>query len=376
LIAGPESNPKLERILIVRLGAMGDVIHALPAVQALGRGFREAGPPQITIGWLIERRWMELLCAPAAPLRGPRSEARPLVDWIHTVNLRAWRKSLFTLPTIQQIARVRNDVRSAHYDAAIDLQGAIRSAILARCSGARAVWGAADPWESPASMGYTRIAITRGPHVIEQNLSIAEAVAQARSSGSFAAREIVQFPRDPAAEDRVDRMLAEIGARDFAVLNPGAGWGAKRWPPQRYGLVARALASEGVQSIINHGPGEEELASQAHATSAGAAKPWKSSISELIALMRRAKLFIGGDTGPLHLAAALRVPVVAIFGPTDPARNGPYGTRSIVLRNPASRTTHARGSQPDEGLLDISAENVVRAACQLLHESVMEQPHG
>ena len=104
--------------------------------------------------------------------------------------------------------------------------------------------------------------------------------------------------------------------------------------------------------------------------------PLKSSITELIALMRRAKLFVGGDTGPLHLAAALRVPVVAIFGPTDPARNGPYGTRSIVLRNPASRTSHARLAHPEEGLLDITVESVLSAARQLLRDKESETQHG
>jgi heptosyltransferase I len=94
--------------------------------------------------------------------------------------------------------------------------------------------------------------------------------------------------------------------------------------------------------------------------------PMQCSITELIALTRRARLFIGGDTGPLHLAATLQVPVVAIFGPTDPARNGPYGTRSIVLRNSASLTTHARRAQPDDGLLEIGVDSVVEAARSLL----------
>jgi heptosyltransferase-1 len=123
-----------------------------------------------------------------------------------------------------------------------------------------------------------------------------------------------------------------------------------------------------VRSILNYGPGEEELIREAEAASDGAAVAMKCSITELIALTRRARLFVGGDTGPMHLAAALRVPVVAIFGPTDPARNGPYGTRSVVLRNPASPTTHARRAQPDEGLLEIGCDAVVDAARRLLHE--------
>jgi heptosyltransferase I len=213
--------------------------------------------------------------------------------------------------------------------------------------------------------------ITHGRHIIEQNLSIAEAVAQRKLSSPA-----VQFPRHLETENRIDQVLDRMGVRDFAVLNPGAGWGAKRWPAERYGRVAKFLACGGLRSIINYGPGEEELAREAQTASEGAGTPVKSSITELTALMRRSKLFVGGDTGPLHLASALRIPVVAIFGPTDPARNGPYGTRNLVLRNPASRTTHARHPQPEQGLLDISVENVVSAARRLLGESTTEQSHG
>lgn len=351
-----EGSDPVDRLLIVRLSAMGDVIHTLPAVQALREAF-----PQAMIGWLIEERWAELLCAAGAPRRGVRSPLRPLVDWVHTVDLKSWRRSLLSLATAQKISTVWNDVRSVGYDAAVDLQGAIRSAVLARWSGARVVYGAAEPRESPASLWYSRQAVARGRHVIEQYLSVAEMLAQ-RSLKPLP----VELPRDPGAEDRIAQRLRQDGIGDFAILNPGAGWGAKRWPAERYGRVAAALAADGVRSILNYGPGEEGLAREAEEASAGAAKPVKCSITELIALTRHAKLFVGGDTGPLHLAAALRIPVVAIFGPTDPVRNGPYRTsdaaRSIVLRSPASPTTHSRNAQPDEGLLEISADAVIGAA--------------
>lgn len=382
MIAGSEGSanldhplvdrPRIDRLLIVRLSAMGDVIHTLPAAQALRDAF-----PNSMIGWVIEERWAELLCAPGTRRRGPRSAQRPLADWIHAVSLRRWRKSLFRIPTLQEIAKTWNDVRGARYDVAVDLQGAIRSAALAHWSGAGAVYGAAEPRESPASLWYTRRVITRGTHVIEQNLSVAEAVAQKKMKAPR-----VEFPRDVAAERRIAQQLTERGIVEFAILNPGAGWGAKRWPAERYGFVARALAADGVPAIVNYGPGEERLASEAVAASEGTATLMKCSISELIALTRRARLFIGGDTGPMHLATALRVPVVAIFGPTDPARNGPYPAddpmndplanpmsnraRSIVLRNPTSPTTHARRSRPDEGLLEISVDEVVNAARKLL----------
>jgi heptosyltransferase-1 len=356
----------IERVLIVRLSAMGDVIHTLPAAQALRAAF-----PKAMIGWLIEERWAELLCAPSAPRRGPRSAARPLADWVHTVKLIGWRKSLFKVPTLEQIARVWNDVRAARYDVAIDLQGAIRSAVLAHWSGAPVVYGAAQTRESPATLWYTRRAIPRGAHVIEQNLSIAAAV-----TGKDMSAPQVEFPRDGEAEGRIERRLSADGVTEFAIINPGAGWGAKRWPAERYGRVARGLADSGVQPVVNVGPGEERMALAVEEASGGEAIAVACSISELIALTRRAKLFIGGDTGPLHLAAALRVPVVAIFGPTDPARNGPYGTRSVVLRNPASSTSHARRVQPDEGMLEISVEAVVDAARSLLVSSARENGHG
>ncbi len=353
-----EASRGIQKLLIVRLSAMGDVIHTLPAVHGLREAF-----PHAMIGWLIEERWAELLCTPGTTRRGPRSAERPLVDWVHTVRLREWKKSPASITTIEQIARVWNDVRSAAYDVALDLQGAIRSAVLASWSGARVVLGASEPRESPASLWYTRAVIPHGSHIIEQNISIAELVAQRR----LGVPEI-DFPKNARAEQWVERRLDEIGVKEFAILNPGAGWGAKRWPAERYGQVAAALGTGGVRSIVNYGPGEEELARQVENASQGAATAVQASISELIALTRRARLFIGGDTGPMHLAAAVKVPVVAIFGPTDPARNGPFGTQSIVLRNPESMTSHSRRAQPDEAMLEIGVKAVVEAARTVLSQ--------
>ena len=354
------SERKIERLLIVRLSAMGDVIHALPAVQALRRAF-----PQAHMGWLIEERWAELLCAPGSPRRGHRSALRPLVDEVHAVNLKAWGRSAFSISTLQRAATVWNDVRDAGYDAAVDLQGAMRSALLARLSKARVVYGAAEPREAPASLWYTRKVVAGGGHVIEQNLSVARAVVGHGMKPS-AAEIPHDFPCDFEAEKRIEQDLAQHKIRDFAILNPGAGWGAKRWPAERFGEVACRLAEAGIWPLVNYGPGEEDLFRAVFAASGERARPANGTITELIALTRRARLFIGGDTGPLHLAAALRVPIVAIYGPTDPARNGPYGTRGIVLRSEESLTTHARRATADEGLLTIGTDAVMAAANQLL----------
>lgn len=345
-----------QRLLIVRLSAMGDIIHALPAATALRNAF-----PHATIGWVIEERWAELLCTLRSRRSGPRSAERPLADRIHTVKTAAWRSALFATQTWEQIAAGLSELRAGQYQVAVDFQGAVRSALVARWSGVPIIYGVAQARENAASMLYTRQVIARGTHIIEQNFSLAEAVARRRLP-----LPRVEFPRDPVAEETIDCGLKERGIRKFAILNPGAGWGAKQWPAERYGEVARQLAACGLRSLVNFGPGEEHLARAVEAAGAGVAEAIACSLSELIALTRRATLFVGGDTGPMHLAAAREVPVVAIFGPTNPARNGPFLTRSIVLRSPSSATTHARRPQPDEALLEITADEVVAAARQLL----------
>jgi heptosyltransferase-1 len=335
---------------------MGDVVHALPAAVMLRQAF-----PQATIGWLIEERWAELLCALSTPRTGPRSPERPLVDVVHIVNLKKWRRSLFSPETVERIAAGLSDLRSRRYEIAIDLQGAARSAILALWSGAPMIYGAAQPRENLASLWYSRRVITESTHVVEQYSEIAESVIGDRPPIPDAV-----LPCDPVADQAVANRLRDLALHNFVILNPGAGWGAKQWPAERYGMVARALAQRGIQSLINFGPREESLANVAEKASGGSARTLSFSVGELIALTRRARLFIGGDTGPLHLAAALNIPVVALFGPTDPRRNGPYRTKSIVLRNPASPTSLTHRNEPDPGLLAIQPDEVVTAALSLL----------
>ncbi|MGH9524654.1 MAG: glycosyltransferase family 9 protein, partial [Terriglobales bacterium] len=194
-----------------------------------------------------------------------------------------------------------------------------------------------------------------------------------------------------------DRLPSAGPTTTFCILTPGAGWGAKQWPAARYGKVARALRENGIVSLINYAPSEEALAREVETASDGAAQRLFCTLSELIALTRRAALFIGGDTGPMHLANALGVPVVAIFGPTDPARTGPYPASqskienqkskmnagwptlppgvgggwgsSIVLRHPSSRSDRRHRPEPDPGLLAITAEEVISAARALLAQS-------
>jgi heptosyltransferase-1 len=344
-----------ESLLVVRLGAMGDVIHTLAAVTAL-----RSARPEMCVGWLLEERWAELLCARDTPRVGNRSPQRPVADFVHTTDTKHWRKSVFSRKTYDQIRGVLRELRAQHYDAAADFQGALKSAFFARASGAKVIFGFQHPREKPARLFYRQVVPAQGTHVVEQYFSLAEAIAACGLP-----RSAPELPLDEQSELFGAQMVNSVG-NNFVLINPGAGWGAKQWPAERYGQVALALARDGYKVLINFGPGEEEIAAKVRDVSGGAAQPLSCSISELIALTRRARLFIGGDTGPLHLAAGLRVPVVAIFGPTDPARNGPYGTPSIVLRHAASKTSLSHTSAPDPGLLNISVEEVIAAARKLL----------
>ena len=329
---------------------MGDILHSLPAVTALRRAH-----PGWFIGWAIEPQWRGLFCAGGA---APGTPGMPLVDRLHVIPAKKWARAPVSLSTWRAMRQVRRELRSMHYDVAIDLQGAVRSAIFARWARSGRVVGESQPREFAARWLFSQRVGTKGVHVIEQSVELANAIA-----GDDLAMTMPLLPCDAAAESRA----AEI-RRPLVLLSPGAGWGAKRWPAERYGAVARALAGAGYHIVINSGPAEDHLSREIVASSGGAAQVLLPDLDGLIAVTRRASLAIAGDTGPLHLACALGIPVVGIFGPTDPARNGPFHCRSRVLRHPESRRDHARRSQPEAGLLTITPEAVTEAALSLLAE--------
>ena len=346
------------RILIVRLSAMGDIIHAMPAVAGLRQQF-----PESRIDWAIEERWSPLLASRVSSELIGKSEPsaqQPLVNLVHRVQMRRWRESPFSSTTRQEIASLRARLRGCHYDHAIDLQGAIRSALLARASGAKVRAGALHPRELPARWWYNVKAHTPAEHVVDQ-------AAEVLSAAVGATVDPVQpeFPADPEAE-RWAMEKARSVSPQFALINPGAGWGAKCWPAERYAELIRILGEHGIRSLVNAGPGEQELAESACRGNENVANVLECSLARLISLSRLASVFIGGDTGPMHLASALGIPIVAIFGPTDPARNGPYGGRYVVLRSPESKRDHSRRREPERGLLSISVQQVADAVFTLL----------
>ena len=351
-----DARPLPRRILIVRLGAMGDVLHALPAVHLLRTAI-----PNCEIGWVIERRWLPLLCAPGHPLFGPLALERPLVNDIHVVDTRAWRRAMGHPSTWREVSKLISAMRQKRYELAIDFQGAIKSAVLASLSGADGVVGFVSPRESAARMFYSNAVQTELPHVVDMNFALAREVI-----GKAISPPRTLLPFDAKAELWAETFAGEHGFTRFAILAPTAGWRAKEWPLENFASVAKALAAEGTTSLINFGPGEESVAERLRELSGDTAKPLACDLSQLIAITRRASLFVGGDTGPMHLAAALQVPVIALFGPTDPARNGPYSPQSKVLRSSQSVTSYSHVATRDEGLALITPEQVLAAAAELL----------
>jgi len=386
---------------------MGDILHALPAVTAL----RQAHPEWV-IDWVVEPRWSALLAAEdasaqlppslpeppsvakahadpvhvirglkppppsvssfsaackAVPFQSQRNPAQPLVDHLHFAPTKEWGKAPLSRKTLHEIVALRTALRAGEYDAIIDLQGAIRSAVVARMADCRRLIGEARPRELPARWLFTERIATHGVHVIEQDLELASAIA-----GDQLTAVQPLLPVDPAAEAWAAEVLplntgARGGDQPAVLINPGAGWGAKRWPVQRYDAVAQGFIDLGFRILVNAGPGEEKLAEVIARGTDGAAIPLDCTLAQLIAITRRVALVVAGDTGPLHLACALGRPVVGIYGPTDPSRNGPFGTKFRVIRNPQSRRDHTRRESPEAGLLTIQPDDVLRAADALLY---------
>jgi heptosyltransferase I len=326
-------NPPNKRFLLVKLSSLGDVIHALPAASALRDTF-----PDARIDWVIDPRWKRLL------------EGNPDLTNIISHD----RKSA------GGIAASIRKLREARYTCAIDFQGLYKSALLVLASGAPQRIGFQSSYarEGLVSTLYTDRLNPRGPHKVDHNLTLAEC-AGARPSAPRFPLEIL-----PEDEEIVSRALAEHNLKEFYVLNPGGGWLSKCWPAKRYGELHRKIAERyGWQAVVSFGPGEDDLARDV-ISAAGNASPVAIplALGPLMALLRRARLMVSADTGPLHLASALGIPVVGLFGPTDPARNGSYSAADISVRNPNSAlTTYRRGASYSPAMLSITVDQVFEA---------------
>jgi heptosyltransferase-1 len=329
------------RFLIIRLGSLGDVIHGIPAAAALRRHF-----PRGRIDWLVDPRYVELLDLVEGLDRSipfdPRGLARGGGAWT-TVS----------------------ELRGAQYDAVLDFQGLLKSAAVARLAGGRRTIGFPRTHlrEPLAALLYTTTADPgAAPHVIDKTLSLLAPLGVVDRS--------VRFPLR-AAHSTVAAAIAErLGSNRYALINPGAAWPNKRWPPSRFGALAAAIHREhGLRSVVLWGPGEESLAASVAAASEGAAEPAPATtIPDIVSIARGARLMVSGDTGPLHIGGAVGTPLVALFGPTFPERNGPWSPHDVVLsRVTTCSCLYERRCRRNTACIDdITVDEVVQAVRQRL----------
>jgi heptosyltransferase-1 len=294
------------KILFVKLGAIGDIVHALPALAVVRRVL-----PDAEVDWVAEARSAEIL-------RG-----NPLTGKLIEVDTHSVRSSWSPERVFSEIKRQASDLRSGRYDVAIDLQGLLKSAAIAKLSGAKRRIGfdKSNLREPAGRLMYTKkIVVPQGVNVIEKNLTLVRKALDIETG-----RGLHEFPIATAAVHRLEaEAIASKSAGPFALLNPGGGWATKLWRAADFGRLAQRLREEsGIEPIIVTGPGESHLADEAEANAGGTklihAKP---SLKGLYELAKRAAVYIGGDTGPTHLAVAAGAPIVGIFGPTEWWRNG------------------------------------------------------
>jgi len=329
-----------ERFLIVRLTALGDILHTVPAVAAL-----RAAHPHAKIDWVVERKWAPLL------------EGSPAIDEVIPFE----RRSLWG--AAECVERLREN----RYTCAIDFQGLYKSSLLAALSGVGRRIGFDRGWarEGGAAMFYTEPVIPIGRHVTELNYSLAE---RAGASRPHAPEYPLRVPAGGAASVRA--RLRDRGIEDeYIVVGPGGSWRAKCWPPERYGEFCRAFETESnFRVVVIRGPGEESLADEVcRAASPTQPVVLATTIEELMGLLAHARCVVAADSGPLHLASALGTPVVGLYGPTDPARNGPFAPGAVIVHKARpDEISYKRRADYSAAMLRITAAEVLAAAAATL----------
>lgn len=302
------------RFLVVRLSSIGDLVHTMPAVGALRRRF-----PEARIDWLVETRHRDILLD------------NPDIDNLIGVDTLGWRRRLLSPNTWAEVRESIAAIRKRRYDAVLDMQGTIKSSVCAFLAKSERRIGFTSNHlkERAASLLYKERVSPNGrkTHVIDRHLGLLTALDIQSEERSFP----IIVPDDMAVA--ADRTLQAWSLEAYVILNPGGTWETKLWSVEKFGQLAAAIQEEfGLPSLVTWGPGEKSMAERIVGTSSGSARlAPETSLREMIPYIERARLFVSGDTGPMHIASARGVPVVAIFGPTDPSRNGPFDPKDQVV---------------------------------------------
>jgi ADP-heptose:LPS heptosyltransferase len=325
------------RFLVLRLGSLGDIVHTFPAVAGLRDSF-----PNAKIVWLTHSRWKRLV------------QCSGLASEIWDTETRSY----------HSLRSILGCIRRARFTAAIDYQGLWKSAALPFLAGVprRVGFSGHSVREFGVPVLYTDRVRCVQSHIADQNGELSQ------RAGARSGVAPVALSAPAQDEAHVFQLLRDFSIDRYIVLSPGGGWRSKCWPPERYGALCQEIYSSlGLRCVLNQGPGDEECVAAVKAAS-GETAPiiYNGSLGQLMALLRNALCVVGGDTGPLHLAVALGTSVVALFGPTDPVRNGPYRPdgaygKDIVLRGAHAVTTYKRGDRSDPSLLELEVAPVFDA---------------
>jgi lipopolysaccharide heptosyltransferase I len=311
IVQSAACSPQLKSVLIVKLGSLGDVVHALPLVNALRDDL-----PHVRVDWVVERKFSSLL------------DGHPAVDEVIVFD-----RVKSAVCTFRSFVKVIRKLRSRHYDVLIDLQGNLKGSAIVFLSGCSCRMGfrrGSSRIETASTFFTNRKIVEDGAHIIERNLSFAEALGVGWENVSF------RIPVSVSAREQVESFLRSenVHEKRLAILHPGVSWVSKKWPLRRYTSLVEAITERFPDAavVVTTGPGEEALGAELKRTCrAEIVLAGNMSLPKLTALLDRCEVFISSDTGPLHLAAALGKRVIGLYGPTDPVRNGPYGEGNFAV---------------------------------------------
>jgi lipopolysaccharide heptosyltransferase I len=330
------------RIALVKLSSLGDVVHALPVAATL-----KAARPRARLAWIVERREAALL------------RDHPALDEVIVADTRGWRHARGPGALRGVVADMRSlgrRLRAWRFDVALDLQGLMKSGIVTAACGAPVRVGFSGGWgREPLHALFVNRRVQPPPaavHVVDQYLALLDPFEPMERRHEF------RLPATPAAESRMEEWLAAAGLkpqRRLVVLNPGAGRADKRWPVEHFAALARRLVQDAdAHALVVWGPGEERVARAIVETAGVGTLGPPTDLDALLALLRRASAVVAGDTGPLHLAAAVGTSCVGLYGPTSARRNGPYGGGHRVV------------TSPDGALRAVAPERVLAAVVEAL----------
>lgn len=298
------------KILVIKPSSLGDVVHSLPFLNSLRSGF-----PRAQIHWVIAKGLEGLL------------DGHPMIDRLIIIRKDAWKRVSRAGETVREISKLLREVGRERYDIAVDLQGLLRSGLIAAASRAPVRIGFAEAREGSRIFYTEKVHGGKEVHAVDRYLKVAAAL------GCDASPVIFPFPLMKNGLERIRGIKEDL--IDYAVIVPGARWETKIWPAEHFGRVASMLP---IRSVVVGGAGDADSGEMIAGISGGKALnlAGKTDLRELVEIIRGARLVISNDSGPMHVAAGLNVPVVAVFGPTSPAKTGPYGSMHIIIKSAVS----------------------------------------